>query len=206
MKRKVTSSKEGKDGKLILTHEAADGGDAKEIEADVVLVSVGRRAYTNGAGLEEMGIEMDKQGRVVTNGRWQTNIENIYAIGDVKSGPMLAHKAEEEAFAAVSEILEPGSGHVDENAIPGVVYTHPELASVGETEEQLKARGAKYKVGTFPLLANSRARSNGYSGGGLTKVLADAETDRLLGAHIVAPGAGDLIQEFVVGVEYGAST
>jgi len=185
-----------------LTVQPAKGGAEEVLEADVVLVATGRRPYTADLGLKEAGIEMDGQ-RVKIDSHFRTNKSGVYAIGDVVVGPMLAHKAEEEGIAAV-EIIAGKAGHVNYNAIPGVIYTHPEVATVGQTEEELKAAGIKYKKGTFPMMANSRARTND-DADGLIKVLTDAETDRILGVHMIASGAGELIAEAVLGIEYGAS-
>jgi len=187
-----------------LTVEPSKGGAAETINADVVLVATGRRPYTDGLGLDALGIKRDRAGRIEVDGSFRTAVPSVYAIGDVIDGPMLAHKAEEEGIAAV-EIIAGKHGHVNYDAIPGVIYTHPEVASVGKTEEQLKAAGVKYTKGTFPFAANSRARANGDSGG-LVKFLADAETDRVLGIHIIGPSAGELIAEGVLAIEYGASS
>lgn len=203
LNRKVTGSrKEG--GQVVLTTEAAAGGEVQEFRADVVLVAVGRRPYTDNLGLDRAGVKVTPRGQVETNAHWQTNVPNIYAIGDVITGPMLAHKAEEEGIAVVESLAQPGVGHVNYNAIPSVIYTHPEFAWVGATEEELVAKGIKFKKGTFPFQANSRARTND-DAEGMVKFLADAETDRLLGAHILGPNAGELISECVLALEYGAS-
>jgi dihydrolipoamide dehydrogenase len=202
LKTKVTGARKGNDG-VTLTLEPAEGGKAEELKADVVLVAIGRRPYSNGLGLEEVGVELDERGRVKTDAHFATNIPGIYAIGDVITGPMLAHKAEEEGVA-VAEILAGQAGHVNYGAIPGVVYTWPEVASVGETEEQLKARGVAYKVGKFPFTANGRARAMGDTDG-FVKLLAEKETDKLLGAHIIGPDAGTLIAELALAIEFGAS-
>lgn len=202
MKTKVTGSKKTADG-VTLTVEPSAGGEAEELTADIVLVATGRRPYTDGLGLENLGVEMER-GMVKTDHHFATNVPGIYAIGDVIAGPMLAHKAEEEGIAAV-ENLAGKAGHVNYGAIPGVIYTHPEVATVGQTEEELKAAGTKFKVGKFPFMANSRARCND-DAEGLVKVLSDAATDRLLGMHIVGPNAGELIAEAVIAMEYGASS
>ncbi|KAI8983072.1 dihydrolipoyl dehydrogenase [Pilobolus umbonatus] len=183
--------------------EPSKGGEVETIEADAVLVSIGRRPYTAGLGLENVGVEVDNRGRVVIDSEFKTNIPNIRCIGDVTFGPMLAHKAEDEGFA-VSEMIATGHGHVNYDAIPSVIYTHPEVAWVGKNETQLKEEGVKYKIGSFPFVANSRARTNDDSDG-LVKVIADAETDRILGVHIIGPNAGEMIAEGVLAVEYGAS-
>ena len=169
----------------------------------MVLVSVGRKANTEGLGIEELFIKKDQYGRIEVNNNFQTNIDNIYAVGDVIKGAMLAHKAEEEAVAAI-EMMAGQAGHVNYNLIPGVVYTWPEVASVGATEEELKNSGVNYKVGKFPFLANSRARSVDYAEG-MVKLLADAKTDRILGAHIIGPDAGTLIAEIVAYMEFGGA-
>ncbi len=173
-----------------------------QIDADVVLVATGRRPYTDGLGLEAAGVETER-GMVKTNAHWQTNVPGIWAIGDVIAGPMLAHKAEDEGMA-VAEELAGFHGHVNYGVIPGVIYTAPEVASVGATEQDLKADGRKYKVGKFPFMANGRAKAN-FVTEGFVKILADAETDRILGCHIIGPSAGDLIHEVCVAMEFGAS-
>jgi dihydrolipoamide dehydrogenase len=199
---KVTKA-ERTDGGVALTVEPVSGGDAESLEADVVLVSAGRRPYTEGLGLETVGIEMDNRGFIKVDEQFQTNVAGIFAIGDVIGGKMLAHKAEEEGVA-VAELIAGQAGHVNYEAIPGVVYTWPEVASVGRTEEQLKEDKIDYRVGKFPFTANSRARCNADTDG-FVKILADARTDRVLGAHIIGPQAGDLIQELVVAMEFGGS-
>ncbi|KAI7906330.1 dihydrolipoyl dehydrogenase [Cokeromyces recurvatus] len=183
--------------------EAAKGGKAETLEADAVLVSIGRRPYTTGLGLENVGVELDNRGRVVIDSEFKTNVPNIRCIGDVTFGPMLAHKAEDEGFA-VSEMISTGHGHVNYDAIPSVIYTHPEVAWVGKNETQLKEEGVKYRTGSFPFSANSRARTND-DADGLVKVIVDADTDRILGVHIIGPNAGEMIAEGVLAVEYGAS-
>jgi dihydrolipoamide dehydrogenase len=182
---------------------AAAGGAAEKIEADCVLVAIGRKPYTDGLGLDKVGVAMDKRGFVQIDGHFRTNVPGIYAIGDVVGGAMLAHKAEEEGVA-LAEILAGQHGHVNYEAIPAVVYTWPEVASVGKTEEQLKAEGVAYKAGKFPFTANGRARSMNEVDG-FVKILADAATDRVLGAHIVGPNAGDLIAEIVLAMEFSAA-
>jgi dihydrolipoamide dehydrogenase len=196
---KVTSARKGNDG-VTLSIEPAKGGAAEELKADIVLLSIGRRPYTEGV---DAGIELDERGRVKTDAHYATNIPGIYAIGDCITGPMLAHKAEEEGVA-VAEIIAGQAGHVDYSAIPGVVYTWPEVASVGQTEEELKAAGIAYNIGKFPFTANGRARAMGYTEG-FVKLLADKTTDRLLGAHIIGPDAGTLIAELTTALEFGAS-
>ncbi len=188
---------------LKVTLEPADGGASEVVEADVVLVSIGRKPYTEGLGLESVGVEMDNKGRVKTDEHFRTNVEGIYAIGDVKDGPMLAHKAEDEGVAA-AEIIAGQAGHVNYGAIPNVVYTYPEVASVGKTEEVLKDEGTEYKVGKFPFTANGRAKVNRTTEG-FVKILADKKTDRVLGVHIIGPDAGTMIGEAVLGMEFGAA-
>lgn len=202
MSTKVSKAVKTKDG-VTLTVEPAAGGAAEEMKAEVVLVATGRRPYTKGLGLEELGITMER-GMVKTDDHFKTNVDSIYAIGDVIKGPMLAHKAEEEGIA-VMEILKGKAGHVNYGAIPGVIYTHPEVASVGMTEEQLKSAGIKYRVGKFPFSANSRARTNDDSEG-FVKILSDASTDKMLGVHMIGPNVGELVAEMVLALEYGASS
>jgi dihydrolipoamide dehydrogenase len=199
---KVTGARTGNDG-VTLTIEKAKGGEPEELKADIVLLSIGRRAFTNGLGLAEAGVALDERGRVKTTGHYATNVDGIYAIGDVIAGPMLAHKAEEEGVA-LAELLAGQAGHVNYEAIPGVVYTWPEVASVGKTEEELKAAGVAYSVGKFPFTANGRARAMGYTDG-FVKILADKTTDRVLGAHIIGPDAGTVLPELVTAMEFGAS-
>ncbi len=200
---KVTGARVGNDG-VTLTLEPAAGGPSEEIKADVVLLAIGRRPYTEGLGLKETGVAVDERGRVKTDGHFATNVPGIYAIGDAIAGPMLAHKAEDEGVA-LAERLAGKPGHVNYEAIPAVVYTWPEVAGVGRTEEQLKAAGVTYRVGKFPFTANGRARAMG-STDGFVKILADAATDRLLGCHIIGPDAGTLIAEIVTAIEFGASS
>jgi len=202
MSSKVTSAVAGNDG-VTLTVEPVKGGAPAEIKADIALLAVGRRAYTEGLGLSELGVATDERGRVKTGEKFATNVPGIYAIGDVIAGPMLAHKAEDEGVA-LAEILAGQAGHVNYGAIPGVVYTWPEVAAVGKTEEDLKAAGVAYNVGKFPFTANGRARAMG-STDGFVKILADKATDRILGAHIIGPDAGTLIAEIVIAMEFGAS-
>ena len=177
---------------------------AEEMTADVVLLSIGRKPYTEGLNLENAGLKTNQRGQIDTNKHWQTATDNIYAIGDVVDGQMLAHKAEEEGIAAVEQINGEG-GHVNYDAIPGVIYTFPEVANVGLSEEQLKEAGTDYKVGTFPFAANSRARCNNETDG-MVKILTDAKTDKILGAWIIGPNAGEMISEAVLAFEYGASS
>ena len=209
------------DGKVYVKTEAAKDGKEETLEADVVLVSVGRRPYTNGLGLENIGVEVDNRGRIVIDDQFNTSIPGIKCIGDVTFGPMLAHKAEEEGIAAV-EYIKSGHGHVNYNTIPSVVYTHPEVAWVGKTEQDLKKEGVEYKIGKFPFVANSRAKTN-QDTEGFVKILAEKESDRILGVHIIGelagihywftltlarigPNAGEMISEAVLAVEYGASS
>jgi dihydrolipoamide dehydrogenase len=199
---KVTAAVPNETG-VNLTLEPAKGGASETLAADVVLVAVGRRPYVEGLGLEAVGVALDERGRVKTDGHFATNLPGIHAIGDAIAGPMLAHKAEDEGIA-LAEILAGQAGHVNYDAIPGVVYTWPEAASVGQTEEQLKAANIAYKVGKFPFTANGRARAMAMTDG-FVKILADQATDRILGAHIVGPEAGDLIAELVLGMEFAAA-
>jgi len=173
------------------------------IDADVVLVATGRKPYVDGLGLDGLGIEMTQRGQIKVDAHWQTNVPGIYAIGDVIEGPMLAHKAEDEGMAAAEQIAGK-HGHVNYNVIPGVIYTHPEVANVGKTEQELKDAGHAYKVGKFSFMGNGRAKAN-FAGDGFVKILADKDTDRILGAHIIGPAAGDLIHEICVAMEFGAS-
>ncbi len=189
---------------LKVTLEPASSGDSETIACDVVLVSVGRRPYVDSLGLDDAGIELDDRGRVAIDDRFATNVDGIYAIGDCVRGPMLAHKAEDEGIAA-AEILAGQAGHVNYGVIPGVVYTDPEAASVGKTEDELKEEGVDYVSGSFPMLANSRARTYGQTGG-MVKILVDAKTDRVLGVHILGSGAGELIAEAAIAMEFGASS
>jgi len=199
---KVTGATTTKDG-VSLTLEPAKGGDKEDLVADVVLVAIGRRPHIEGLGAMEAGVEIDARGFVKVDPHYRTSVPGIYAIGDVIGGVMLAHKAEEEGVA-LAEQLAGQAGHVNYDAIPGVVYTWPEVANVGKTEEQLKAEGVAYKVGKFPFTANGRARANGDIDG-FVKILADAKTDKVLGCHIIGPAAGDLIAEVVVGMEFSAA-
>ena len=199
---KVTGAKAGESG-VTLSLEPAAGGEASTLDADIVLVAVGRRAFTEGLGLEAAGVALDERRRIKVDEHFRTNVAGIYAIGDVIAGPMLAHKASEEGVALV-EMLAGQAGHVNYDTVPGIVYTWPEVATVGKTEEQLKDAGIDYRVGKFPMSANSRARTTGDTDG-FVKLLADAKTDRLLGAHIIASHAGELIHECVVAMEFGGS-
>ncbi len=204
---KVTGVAKAKKGATVTfepVNAAKGGGAAETIEADVVLVATGRRPYTDGLGLKEAGVEMDERGRVKTDGHLRTNVAGIYAIGDVVVGPMLAHKAEDEGVA-VAEIIAGQAGHVNYDVIPGVVYTSPEVASVGKTEEELKKAGIAYKAGKFPFTANGRARAMLHTDG-FVKVLADKDSDKVLGVHIVGFGAGEMIHEAAVLMEFGGSS
>jgi dihydrolipoamide dehydrogenase len=204
---KLGSKVTGVDGSgavLKASVEPAKGGAAEVIEADVVLVAIGRVPFTDGLGLEEVGVAKDNRGRVVTDAHFATNVKGIYAIGDVIAGPMLAHKAEDEGMAA-AEILAGQAGHVNYDVIPAVVYTFPEIASVGKTEEELKEQGMAYNAGKFPFTANGRAKANQQTDG-FVKILADAKTDRVLGVHIVGSDAGNMIAEAAVAMEFGAAS
>ena len=200
---KVTGVETNKSGAKV-TIEPAAGGDGETITADKVLVAVGRIANTEGLGLADAGVGLDERGRVIVDDHFATNIPGIYAIGDVIRGPMLAHKAEDEGIA-LAERLAGQAGHVNYDVIPGVVYTFPEVAAVGRTEEELKAQGVEYKIGKFPFLANGRAKAN-QQAEGFVKILADAKTDRVLGAHIIGPQAGELVHEVAVLMEFGGSS
>jgi dihydrolipoamide dehydrogenase len=191
------------EGGVELTVEPAKGGEAVSVKADIVLLAIGRYAYTEGLGMDAAGVEVDERGRVKTDHHFATNVKGIYAIGDVIAGPMLAHKAEDEGVA-IAERIAGQAGHVNYDAIPSVVYTWPEVAAVGKTEEELKAAGIAYNVGKFPFLANGRARAMGDTDG-FVKILADKTTDKLLGAHILGPDAGTLIAELTTAIEFGAS-
>jgi dihydrolipoamide dehydrogenase len=184
--------------------EPSKGGTAETIEADIVLVAIGRVPYTDGLGLDEVGVKKDNRGRVIVDAHLATNVKGIYAIGDVIAGPMLAHKAEDEGMAA-AEILAGQAGHVNYDVIPGVVYTFPEIASVGKSEEELKEKSVAYNVGKFPFTANGRAKANQQTDG-FVKILADAKTDRVLGVHIVGSDAGNMIAEAAIAMEFGASS
>jgi len=200
---KVTGATRNADGKITVSLEGAKDGKTSEIEADVLLVCVGRRPFTENLGLQELGIEFDNRGRIPVNSRFQTVVPNIFAIGDCIHGPMLAHKAEDEAIIA-AEGMAGGPVHIDYNCVPSVIYTHPEVAWVGKSEEDLKAEGVEYSIGKFPFAANSRAKCNNDTDG-LVKAIADKKTDRLLGVHIIGPGAGEMINEGALAMEYGAS-
>ncbi len=204
---KLSSKVTGVDAKgktLKVTVEPAKGGAAETLEADVVLVAIGRKPYTEGLGLEAAGIAQDERGRVKVDGHYKTSVDGVYAIGDVIAGPMLAHKAEDEGIA-LAEILAGQAGHVNYDVIPSVVYTFPEVASVGRTEEELRQAGVAYNSGKFPFTANARAKVNNTTEG-FVKVLADAATDRVLGVHIIGPEAGEMIHEAAVLMEFGGSS
>ncbi len=199
---KVAGARRTNEG-VVLTLEPDRGGPGEELVADIVLVAVGRRPNTDGLGLDAVGVALDERGRIRTDAHFATNVAGIYAIGDVIAGPMLAHKAEEEGVA-VAEQLAGQAGHVNYEAIPGVVYTWPEVAAVGRTEEELRTAGVAYRAGKFPFTANGRARAMGDTDG-FVKILADSESDRILGAHIIGPDAGTLIAELVTAIEFGAA-
>jgi dihydrolipoamide dehydrogenase len=200
---KVTAV-DGSGAQLKAQVEPAAGGAAQIVEADVVLVAIGRIPYVDGLGLKELGVRLDNRGRIEVDHRYATNVAGIYAIGDVIAGPMLAHKAEDEGIA-VAEILAGQAGHVNYDVIPNVIYTYPEVATVGKTEEELKAAGVNYNVGKFPFTANPRAKAIQQTEG-FVKILADAKTDRVLGVHIVGPDAGTMISEAAVAMEFGAAS
>ena len=194
---------EVKNGKATVTYKLRKDDSEAEIEADTVLLATGRKPFTDGLGLGDLGVEMSERGQIKTDDHWQTNIKGIYAIGDAIDGPMLAHKAEDEAMAC-AEVLAGNHGHVNYGVIPGVIYTHPEVASVGKTEDELKKEGRAYKAGKFSFMGNGRAKAN-FAADGFVKILADKETDRILGCHIIGPMAGDLIHEVCVAMEFGAA-
>jgi len=200
---KVVSAEKNANGHVTLTVEPAKGGEKKVLDAEVMLVSIGRKPYTENLGLESVGVKKDERGRIIVDDHLRTGVEGIWGIGDVITGPMLAHKAEEEGIAVV-ETIAGKKGHVNYNAIPSVIYTNPEVANVGLSEEELKQKGIAYKVGKFPFMANSRARTNDEAEG-FVKVLADKETDKVYGIHIIGPNAGEQIAEAVLALEYGAS-
>jgi dihydrolipoamide dehydrogenase len=199
---KVTGAEAGAKS-VKLSFEPVAGGEAQTIEADYVLVAIGRRPYTQGLGLETVGITPDKRG-MIANDHFKTGVPGVWVVGDVTSGPMLAHKAEDEGVACI-ELIAGKAGHVNYGIIPGVVYTSPEVATVGKTEDELKAEGVAHKVGKFPFLANSRAKIN-HETDGFVKILADAKTDRILGAHMVGPNVGDMIAEYCVAMEFGGAS
>ncbi len=202
LKTAVKSAKASKTG-VTLSVAPANGGDAETIEADVALVSIGRHPVVDGLGLEQAGVALDERGRIKVDARFETSLEDVFAIGDVINGPMLAHKAEEDGVAAV-EMMAGKAGHVDYDAVPGIVYTAPEVATLGKSEEALKAEGIAYTKGSFPMLANSRAKATGHTDG-FVKILACAETDRVLGVHIIGHEAGTIIHECATAMAFGAS-
>ncbi len=199
---KVTAAAKGKSG-VTLTLEPAKGGDKETLETDVVLLCIGRRPFTQGLGLEKAGVKLDSRGRIEVDGKFQTSVPGIYAIGDVIAGPMLAHKASEEGVVCV-EMIAGQAGHIDHNKIPAVVYTYPEVASVGRTEDQLKQDGVAYKSGKYPFTADPRSRANARTEG-FVKILTDAKTDEVLGVHIIGAEAGTMIAEATLAMEYRAS-
>ncbi|SFH19163.1 dihydrolipoyl dehydrogenase [Sulfitobacter dubius] len=190
-------------GKAKVSYKLRKDDSEHEIEADTVLVATGRKPVVKGMGLDDLGIKLTERGQIAVNEHWETSVKGVYAIGDVIEGPMLAHKAEDEGMAA-AEVIAGKHGHVNYGVIPGVIYTHPEVASVGETEATLKEAGREYKVGKFSFIGNARAKAV-FAGDGFVKLIADKETDRILGCHIIGPGAGDLIHEVCVAMEFGAS-
>ncbi|XP_077538818.1 dihydrolipoyl dehydrogenase, mitochondrial [Haemaphysalis longicornis] len=200
---KVTGATRSGSTIKVSLEDVKDPAKKEDLECDVLLVCVGRRPYTENLGLEEMGIQKDQRGRITVNSRFQTNIPNIYAIGDCVPGPMLAHKAEDEGIVCVEGIMG-GPVHIDYNCVPSVIYTHPEVGFIGKTEEDLKSQGVEYKVGKFPLAANSRAKTNNETDG-VVKILADKQTDRILGCHMIGWCAGEIINEAALAMEYGAS-
>ena len=202
MQNKVEKIQKNKLGAVV--HTKDQNGNSNQIECDIVLISVGRKPNTSGLNLEKIGIKLDDKKRVKTNKNFKTNLDNVYAIGDVIDGPMLAHKAEDEGIA-VAENIAGQSGHVNYDTIPGVIYTTPEVATIGKTEEQLKNSNVKYKIGKFSFMANSRAKAID-DAEGFVKILADEKTDKVLGAHLIGPHAGELIAEIGIAMEFGASS
>ena len=190
-------------GAAKVTYKLRKDDSENSLDADVVLVATGRKPYTDGLGLDALAVKMTDRGQVQTDAHWKTSVDGIYAIGDAITGPMLAHKAEDEGMG-VAETIAGQAGHVNYGVIPGVIYTHPEVANVGKTEEQLKEEGRAFKVGKFSFMGNARAKAN-HSADGFVKILADKDTDRILGAHIIGPMAGDLIHEICVAMEFGAA-
>ncbi|WP_179378217.1 dihydrolipoyl dehydrogenase [Jannaschia marina] len=199
----AVSKVETKGDKATVGYALRKDDSTHELKADTVLVSTGRKPYTEGLGLDELGVKMTQRGQIAVDDGYATSVDGIYAIGDVIEGPMLAHKAEDEGMA-IAEILAGQAGHVNYDVIPSVIYTHPEVAAVGLTEEQLKEEGRDYKVGKFSFMGNGRAKAN-FAGDGFVKLLADARTDRILGCHVIGPMAGDLIHEVCVAMEFGAA-
>ena len=202
MQNKVEKIQKTKSGAVVYTKDQS--GNQNQFECDIVLISVGRKPNTNGLNLEKIGVELDDKKRIKTNKNFQTNLNSVYAIGDVIVGPMLAHKAEDEGIA-VAENIAGQAGHVNYDTIPGVIYTTPEVASIGKTEEQLKNDNVKYKIGKFSFMANSRAKAID-DAEGFVKILADEKTDKVLGAHLIGPHAGELIAEIGIAMEFGASS
>ena len=202
MEAAVQQTETGK-SKAKVTYKLRSDDSEHTLDADAVLLATGRRPFVEGMGLDGLGITLTERGQIAVNDQWETSVKGIYAIGDVIEGPMLAHKAEDEGMATAEHIAGQ-HGHVNYSVIPGVIYTHPEVANVGETEETLKASGRAYKVGKFSFMGNARAKAN-FAGDGFVKLLADKETDRILGCHIIGPAAGDLIHEVCVAMEFGAS-
>ncbi|WP_324752273.1 dihydrolipoyl dehydrogenase [Roseovarius sp. Pro17] len=199
----AVQSCEVKGGNAIVKYTLRKNDKEEQLEADTVLLATGRRPFTDGLGLDKLGVEMSKGGQIKTDDHWQTNVKGVYAIGDAIDGPMLAHKAEDEGMAC-AEVLAGKHGHVNYGVIPSVIYTHPEVASVGATEAELKDAGRDYKTGKFSFMGNARAKAN-FAADGFVKILADKETDRILGCHIIGPSAGDLIHEVCVAMEFGAA-
>ncbi|MEH6392533.1 MAG: dihydrolipoyl dehydrogenase [Sulfitobacter sp.] len=199
----AVQSAEKSKAKATVSYKLRKDDSEHQLDADLVLVATGRKPFHDGLGLDKLGVKLTDRGQVAVNDQWQTSVEGIYAIGDVIEGPMLAHKAEDEGMAT-AEVIAGKHGHVNYGVIPGVIYTHPEVSNVGVTEEQLKKEGRAYKVGKFSFMGNARAKAV-FAGEGFVKLLADKETDRILGAHIIGPGAGDLIHEICVAMEFGAS-
>ncbi len=199
----AVSSVEKLKTKAKVTYKLRKNDSEHQLDADTVLVATGRRTFTDGLGLEALGVALSDRGQIKTDNKWRTNVNGIYAIGDAIDGPMLAHKAEDEGMAA-ADVIAGKHGHVNYGVIPGVIYTHPEVANVGLTEDALKQEGRAYKVGKFMFMGNGRAKAN-FATDGFVKLLADANTDRILGAHIIGPSAGDLIHEICVAMEFGAS-
>jgi len=204
LETKVTSAEKTGDKVRVQLESVKTPGQKESVDCDTLLVCIGRRPYTVNLGLENVGIKTDNRGRIATNHKFQTNVSNIYAIGDCIQGPMLAHKAEDEGIVCVEAIAQGGTPHIDYNCVPSVIYTFPEVSWVGKSEEQLKQEGVKYRVGRFPMAANSRAKTIGETDG-FVKVLSDAATDRILGVHIINSVAGELINEATLALEYGAS-
>ncbi len=199
----AVQSCEVKNGKATVSYTLRKNEKEEQIEADTVLLATGRKPFTDGLGLEALGVKLSERGQIKTGDDWQTSVQGIYAIGDAIAGPMLAHKAEDEGMAC-AEVLAGKHGHVDYGVIPSVIYTHPEVAAVGKTEAELKDEGREYKVGKFSFMGNARAKAN-FAADGFVKILADKDTDRILGCHIIGPAAGDLIHEVCVAMEFGAA-